>query len=125
MSASTVSGRLFGGAAAVPKVIIRRDIIATSLWDIPVMPNLGEHSVSLRELRQHTSEVLARVRHGETVDVTEYGKLVARIVPVLDRLVDAGRVRSAVRPGTGRGCGLLPLVRGVLEAHGIRAPGVG
>lgn len=67
----------------------------------------GEHTVGLRELRHHTSEVLARVRHGETVDVTEYGKPIARIVPVeerqptpaLDRLVEAGRVRLAVRPG--------------------------
>jgi prevent-host-death family protein len=39
------------------------------------------HTVALRELRHHTSEVLARVRHGETIDVTEYGKLIARIVP--------------------------------------------
>jgi prevent-host-death family protein len=30
-------------------------------------------------------EVLARVRRGETVDVTEYGRLVARIVPVEER----------------------------------------
>jgi prevent-host-death family protein len=58
-------------------------------------------------LRHNTSEVLARVRHGETIDVTEYGRLIARIVPVeerqptpvLDRLVDTGRVRLAVRPG--------------------------
>ena len=71
------------------------------------MATLGEHSVGLRELRHNTSEVLARVRHGETIDVTEYGRLVARIVPVgdreptpvLDRLVEAGRVRLAVRPG--------------------------
>jgi prevent-host-death family protein len=71
------------------------------------MATLGEHAVGLRELRHNTSEVLARVRHGETIDVTEYGKLVARIVPVgdreptpvLDRLIDAGRVRLAVRPG--------------------------
>jgi prevent-host-death family protein len=67
----------------------------------------GEHSVGLRELRHHTSEVLARVRHGETIDVTEYGRLVARIVPVeereptpvLDQLIAAGRVRLATRPG--------------------------
>jgi prevent-host-death family protein len=67
----------------------------------------GEHAVGLRELRHNTSEVLARVRHGETIDVTEYGRLVARIVPVgereptpvLDRLFEAGRVRLAVRPG--------------------------
>jgi prevent-host-death family protein len=67
-----------------------------------------EHApVGLRELRHNTSEVLARVRRGETVDVTEYGRLIARIVPVeerepapvLDRLAAAGRLRSAVRPG--------------------------
>jgi prevent-host-death family protein len=71
------------------------------------MTPLNEHSVDLRELRHNTSEVLARVRRGETVDVTEYGKLVARIVPaaerepapVLDWLAEAGRVRLAARPG--------------------------
>jgi prevent-host-death family protein len=71
------------------------------------MPTLGGHSVGLRELRHHTSDVLARVRHGETIDVTEYGRLVARIVPVeerepapaLDRMISAGRVRLATRPG--------------------------
>ncbi|MFE2600608.1 type II toxin-antitoxin system Phd/YefM family antitoxin [Streptomyces sp. NPDC001840] len=71
------------------------------------MVALNEHAVGLRELRHRTSEVLARVRHGETVDVTEYGRLVARIVPVeereatpvLDRLAAEGKVRAAVRPG--------------------------
>jgi len=71
------------------------------------MSILNEHSVGLRELRHRTSEVLARVRHGEIIDVTEYGRLVARIVPVeerdstpvLDRLAASGRVRPAVRPG--------------------------
>ena|SRR5438874_7567942 len=66
-----------------------------------------EHAVGLRELRHKTSEVLARVRHGETIDVTEYGRLIARIVPVedretppvLDRLAAEGRVRPALRPG--------------------------
>lgn len=71
------------------------------------MTTPGEHAVGLRELRHNTSDVLARVRHGETIDVTEYGRLVARIVPVeereptpaLDRLIAAGRVRLATRPG--------------------------
>ncbi|TCC39705.1 type II toxin-antitoxin system Phd/YefM family antitoxin [Kribbella sindirgiensis] len=71
------------------------------------MSTVNEHAVGLRELRHRTSEVLARVRHGETIDVTEYGRLVARIVPVeerdatpvLDRLAANGRVRPAVRPG--------------------------
>jgi prevent-host-death family protein len=65
------------------------------------------HSVGLRDLRHHTSEVLARVRHGETVDVTEHGHLIARIVPagrreptpVLSRLASSGRATLAERPG--------------------------
>lgn len=71
------------------------------------MVAVNEHAVGLRELRHRTSEVLARVRRGETIDVTEYGRLVARIVPVaeraptpvLDRLAAEGKVRPAVRPG--------------------------
>jgi len=63
--------------------------------------------VGLRDLRHHTSEVLARVRHGETIDVTEHGRLIARIVPagereptpVLTRLVSSGRATLAERPG--------------------------
>ena len=65
------------------------------------------HTVGLRDLRHHTSEVLARVRHGETVDVTEHGRLIARNVPVGDRepapvlvrLVASGRATLARRPG--------------------------
>jgi prevent-host-death family protein len=67
----------------------------------------NDHTVGLRELRHHTSEVLARVRHGETVDITEYGQLIARIVPVTERaptpvlaqLVESGRATLARRPG--------------------------
>lgn len=63
--------------------------------------------MGLRDLRHHTSEVLARVRHGETIDVTEHGRLIARIVPVgdrqptpvLTRLVASGRATLARRPG--------------------------
>ena len=51
--------------------------------------------------------MLARVRHGETIDVTEHGRLIARIVPVgerqptpvLARLVESGRATLARRPG--------------------------
>ncbi|MGO9219818.1 MAG: type II toxin-antitoxin system Phd/YefM family antitoxin [Streptosporangiaceae bacterium] len=64
-------------------------------------------AVGLRDLRHHTSEVLARVRRGETIDVTEHGRLIARIVPVgerqpppvLARLVESGRATLARRPG--------------------------
>lgn len=65
------------------------------------------HAVGLRDLRHHTSDVLARVRHGETIDITEHGRLIARIVPagereptpILARLVASGRATLARRPG--------------------------
>jgi prevent-host-death family protein len=71
------------------------------------MTTSDAHAVGLRDLRHHTSEVLARVRHGETIDVTEHGRLIARIVPVgerqptpvLARLVASGRATLAQRPG--------------------------
>lgn len=63
----------------------------------------------MRELNQQTSRVLALVRAGETVEVTDRGEAIARIVPivpeggVLARLVTEGRVTGpTVR-------GLLPL----------------
>jgi prevent-host-death family protein len=41
-------------------------------------------AVSVRELIQHTSEILRRVREeGETIDITYYGETVARLVPVV------------------------------------------
>lgn len=66
-----------------------------------------EHSVGLRELRHKTGEVLARVRQGETIDVTEYGRPIARITPIGDRapspvmtrLFESGRAKRAMRPG--------------------------
>ncbi|HUB39157.1 MAG TPA: type II toxin-antitoxin system prevent-host-death family antitoxin [Streptosporangiaceae bacterium] len=64
-------------------------------------------AVGLRDLRHHTSEVLARVRHGETIDITEHGRLIARIIPagkrepapILATLVASGRAVLAQRPG--------------------------
>lgn len=58
-------------------------------------------SVPVRELNQQTSAVLARVEHGETIEVTVNGRPVARLVPItadvslLDRLAAEGR---AIRP---------------------------
>ena len=71
------------------------------------MTSTDPHTVGLRDLRHHTSDVLSRVRNGETIDVTDHGKLIARIVPVEDRaptpilarLVESGRATLARRPG--------------------------
>ena len=71
------------------------------------MTSLDEASVGLRELRHHTSDVIARVRRGETIEVTEHGTPVARLVPIsrperpaiLARLEAEGRLHRAKNPG--------------------------
>lgn len=58
----------------------------------------------MRELRQHASRYLARVKAGETVEVTERGRLIALLVPPepatsgRERLIAAGRLLPAARP---------------------------
>jgi prevent-host-death family protein len=59
--------------------------------------------IGLRELRQNASRYIARVAQGETVEVTQRGRLVARIVPVVDDpwedLILRGEVIPAESPG--------------------------
>jgi prevent-host-death family protein len=63
---------------------------------------LPRRKVGLRELSQKTARVLALVKQGETIDVTDRGVTVARIVPAADdryeQLVAAGIIRPASRP---------------------------
>jgi prevent-host-death family protein len=62
---------------------------------------MGE--VSIRVLNQETSKVLARVKSGEEIALTERGKVIARIVPAtagpLDALISSGRVQPATSHG--------------------------
>jgi prevent-host-death family protein len=56
--------------------------------------------IGVRELRQHASRWLARVAAGETIEITDRGRLVAvlsppRDVSVWDQLVAAGRLIPA------------------------------
>ena len=73
---------------------------------------MGE--VSIRTLNQETSKVLARVKRGEEITLTERGEVIARIVPAsagpLDALISAGRVQ----PATLRG----PAPRPAVPMHG-------
>jgi prevent-host-death family protein len=63
--------------------------------------------VTMRELNQQTAKVLERVKAGETLEITEYGRPVARIsppapvtgAPLLDRLIAQGRAIPAAQPG--------------------------
>jgi len=58
--------------------------------------------VGIRELRNHLSLYLDRVREGEELVVTDRGRAIARVVPlgaerVLDRLIAEGVVTPARR----------------------------
>lgn len=65
---------------------------------------MGE--VSMRTLNQETSKVLARVKRGEEITLTERGEVIARIIPAsagaLDALISSGRVQPAVVHGPAR-----------------------
>lgn len=60
--------------------------------------------IGVRELRQNASHYLARVKAGETVEVTQRGTLIALLVPpapatgAREQLVTAGRLIPAPRP---------------------------
>jgi prevent-host-death family protein len=66
---------------------------------------LSVERIGVRELNQHTSRVIERVKRGEVVEVTQRGRLVARLVPAepspepLDRLVAEGRATPPTLAG--------------------------
>ena len=64
-------------------------------------------SVTVSELNRQTAKVLDRVKAGESLEISEYGRPVARILPaapttgapLLDRLIAQGRAIAAVNTG--------------------------
>jgi prevent-host-death family protein len=66
---------------------------------------LSATSVGVRELRDHLSAYLDRVKAGEVVTITEHGRPIATLVsqmpsPHLLELARQGRVTLATRPRT-------------------------
>lgn len=59
--------------------------------------------VRVRELNQDTAGVLARVKRGEEIDITERGTVIARLIPAqphpLADLISAGKLQPATRQG--------------------------
>ncbi len=60
---------------------------------------MSETKVGVRDLKSKLSEYLHRVKAGETITVTEYGRAIGQIVPIsptieerLQRLAEAGQV---------------------------------
>jgi prevent-host-death family protein len=64
-------------------------------------------SVTVSELNRQTAKVLDRVKAGESLEISEYGRPVARIMPaapatgapLLDRLIMQGRAVPAANMG--------------------------
>jgi prevent-host-death family protein len=68
------------------------------------MSEIGDRPsrVGVRELRQNLSVYLDRVKAGETLEVTEHGRPVARLTPnppvrlsVIDQMIADGRITPA------------------------------
>jgi prevent-host-death family protein len=59
-------------------------------------------TTGIRDLRDHLSEHLSRVRRGEVLTVTDRGTAIAQIVPIgerpYDRLVKEGKIIPPSRP---------------------------
>lgn len=65
------------------------------------LPHMAREQVGVRALQQNASEVVKRAAAGEIIDITDRGRLVARIVPAhlrgMEALRNAGFVRDATR----------------------------
>jgi prevent-host-death family protein len=59
--------------------------------------------VPVRELNQNTAGVLARVKRGERIDITERGNVVARLIPAQDHplseMIGTGKLHPATLAG--------------------------
>ena len=58
---------------------------------------MAEMSVGTRELKSKLSEYLRRVKAGETITVTEHGKMIGRLVPVKPTIEE--RMQAMVAAG--------------------------
>jgi prevent-host-death family protein len=63
----------------------------------------GMSEVAIRELNQNTAGVLARVKRGEHIEITERGAVIARLAPAHDNpladMISSGRLHPATVGG--------------------------
>lgn len=78
------------------------DVLPCATWTVEMSEGAQRARVGVRELRQNLSVYLRRVERGETLDVTDRGRTVARLGPLpaaesgaLERLVAEHRARPA------------------------------
>jgi prevent-host-death family protein len=82
--------------------------------------------IGVRELRQHASRYLRQVQRGETIEVTDRGHPVARIVPVptadgVEGLVASGRLVLAADDALELGPPLKPVMGEPLPSESLGA----
>lgn len=65
----------------------------------------GPVSIGVRELNQQLSKILGLVKEGASIDITEHGVPIARLLPytadqesIFEQYLDAGFIRPAVNP---------------------------
>lgn len=62
---------------------------------------LHMESIGIRELRQNASEYLRRVAEGDSIEITDRGRPVARLVPIHRDGYDQLMAEGLIRRGTG------------------------
>jgi prevent-host-death family protein len=92
-----------GGSPARPVRTREPGRPASRAEAVPRAP--ARRRIGIRELRQHASVYVDLAEQGYTVEITNRGRLVARLIPVkelgspLERLIAAGIVEAAEEPG--------------------------
>lgn len=80
--------------------------------------------IGIRELKQNASAWVARAQSGETIEIANHGRLVARLVPVGDADTDREALIAARRLAPAAQRGKLFDSADLLEAAGEPAPSI-
>jgi prevent-host-death family protein len=106
-------------ATMAPRVPIREAVepYGSGLGGAPVPSPTPGVEVGVRDLRDHLSRYLERVKAGEELTVTEHGRPIARLVAPRprdrwDELVARGLIRPALHPATDIDIESLPEIPG-------------
>ena len=79
--------------------------MATKSQRKPIQPEDDTQSVGVRDLNHNLSRFLAQVKMGEVVEITEHGKLIAKLVPastssasLYEEWLESGLITPAKNP---------------------------
>ena len=81
------------------------DCVLTTLCTTTWYYNVCMTAVPIRELNQNTAAVLARVKHGEQIEISERGNVIARLIPAVEHplsdLMESGKLHPATISASG------------------------